>query len=390
MFYRHDPKKINWLFNNLAKTEYSVVFKKIHNLFTFILILLKALSQTFLILYFIFSMLVFSFGCNIVINYYLLYNLNWNISKWQQKNYLLDYCFAYILRLKSEDLRTGDFEQSDLLELKALIKKKDPTHTKPTTNTELGHYLAGLIDGDGYIDKYTIKITFYILDLPLAIYLTKVLGFGSIYKVKDKNAYDLRINSIIGFIKILKLINGKLRNPKKLNQILRLIETNKGKTYFSEFKDFKLNTSNNLDNYWLAGFSDADASFQIKILNRRIKNKTVKRTEIRLGFQVDQKTSYLLELIKEYLGGSIGYRKKQDTYYYSSVSFKNAQKVVNYFDKYNLLSSKHLNYLKWRSAFELIQKKEHTTLLGQQKIKQIKGNMNSLSKDRLDLSNDND
>jgi len=206
--------------------------------------------------------------------------------------------------------------------------------------------LAGLIDGDGYIDKYTIKITFYILDLPLAIYLTKVLGFGSIYKVKDKNAYDLRINSIIGFIKILKLINGKLRNPKKLNQILRLIETNKGKTYFSEFKDFKLNTSNNLDNYWLAGFSDADASFQIKILNRRIKNKTVKRTEIRLGFQVDQKTSYLLELIKEYLGGSIGYRKKQDTYYYSSVSFKNAQKVVNYFDKYNLLSSKHLNYLK--------------------------------------------
>jgi hypothetical protein len=68
-----------------------------------------------------------------------------------------------------------------------------------------------------------------------------------------------------------------------LNQILRLLETNKGKTYFSEFKDFKLNTSNNLDNYWLSGFSDADASFQIKILNRRIKNKTVKRTEIRLG-----------------------------------------------------------------------------------------------------------
>jgi hypothetical protein len=75
--------------------------------------------------------------------------------------------------------------------------------------------LAGLIDGDGYIDKDTIKITFYILDLPLAIYLTKVLGFGSIYKVKDKNAYDLRINSIIGFMKILKLINGLPHKIKK-------------------------------------------------------------------------------------------------------------------------------------------------------------------------------
>jgi len=54
----------------------------------------------------------------------------------------------------------------------------------------------------------------------------------------------------------------------------------------------------------------------------------------------------LLELIKNYFGGSIGYRKNQDTYYYSSVNFVNAHKVVNYFDKYNLLSSKHLNYLK--------------------------------------------
>jgi LAGLIDADG endonuclease len=110
----------------------------------------------------------------------------------------------------------------------------------------------------------------------------------------------------------------------------------------SHFKDFKLNTSKNLDNYWLTGFSDADACFQIKIVNRSTRPKP----EIRLAFQVDQKTNYLLELI--HFGGYIGYRKKQDTYYYSSVNFANAQKVVNYLDKYNLLSSKHLNYLKWR------------------------------------------
>lgn len=96
------------------------------------------------------------------------------------------------------------------------------------------------------------------------------------------------------------------------------------------------------------------------------------------------------------MGGSIGYRKNQDTYYYSSVNFANAQKVVNYCDKYNLLSSKYLNYLKWRSVWELIQQAlflfrgEHITLLGQTKIIQIKGSMNSFSNDSLDLSNDND
>jgi hypothetical protein len=171
--------------------------------------------------------------------------------------------------------------------------------------------------------------------------------------VKGKNAYILKIGRIIGYAKVLNWINGKLRNPNKLNQVLKLLDTNKDKKNLSEFKDFKLNISNNLDNYWLAGFSDADASFQIKIVTRNTRPKP----EIRLSFQVDQKTIFLLELFKLYFGGSIGYRQKQDTYYYSSVNFVNAQKVVNYFDKYNLLSSKHLNYLKWRSVLELIQKK---------------------------------
>jgi hypothetical protein len=55
----------------------------------------------------------------------------------------------------------------------------------------------------------------------------------------------------------------KIRNQNKLNQVFRLLETNKGKRHLSKFQDFKLNISNNLDNYWLSGFSDADASFQI-------------------------------------------------------------------------------------------------------------------------------
>jgi hypothetical protein len=90
----------------------------------------------------------------------------------------------------------------------------------------------------------------------------------------------------------------------------------------------------------LAGFSDADASFQIKLLNRNNK------TEVRLNYQIDQKYIYLLDLIKGFLGGNIGYRKSQNTYYYGSTSFGSAKKVISYFDRYHLLSTKQINFLK--------------------------------------------
>jgi hypothetical protein len=70
------------------------------------------------------------------------------------------------------------------------------------------------------------------------------------------------------------------------------------------------------------------------------------KPEIRLSFQIDQKYGDLLILIKNYLGGNIGYRSTQDTYYYSSTSFSSAKKVINYFDKFTLLSSKFIRYLK--------------------------------------------
>jgi hypothetical protein len=65
-----------------------------------------------------------------------------------------------------------------------------------------------------------------------------------------------------------------------------------------------------------------------------------------LNFQIDHKKDSILLLIKEFLGGNIGYRISQDTYYYGSTSFGSAKNVISYFDYFNLLSTKHINYLK--------------------------------------------
>jgi hypothetical protein len=65
-----------------------------------------------------------------------------------------------------------------------------------------------------------------------------------------------------------------------------------------------------------------------------------------LNYQIDQKKKDILIKIKNFIGGNIGYRKTQDTYYYGSTSFASAKNVINYFDKFNLQSRKHVSYLR--------------------------------------------
>lgn len=140
-----------------------------------------------------------------------------------------------------------------------------------------------------------------------------------------------------------------------------------------------MNLTNEFNNHWIAGFSDADSSFHIKVVNRVTRSKS----EIRLNYQIDQKNKDILLLIKDFFGGNLGYRKNQDTYYYGSTSFGSARRVIKYFDEYHLQSNKHINFLKWRKAYLLIQDKEHLYDQGIKKIIVLKNTMNSLNKDTI-------
>ncbi len=251
------------------------------------------------------------------------------------------------------------------------ISNHIPTHIKPRNDTELGHYLAGLIDGDGHFSsKQQLVVTFNSLDISLAYFIKKQIGYGSVYKVKTKNAVILVIAAKKGLETVINLINGKLRSKNKFIQINKNILNNIKFLDFKRIVSLKLNTSDDLKNLWLAGFSDADASFQIKLISRNNK------TEVRLNYQIDQKENYIFILIKNFIGGNIGFRIDQDTYYYGSTSFGSAKNVINYFDHYNLLSSKHINYLRWRKAYIIIQKKNHLNPTGIAKILKLKNTIN--------------
>lgn len=284
-----------------------------------------------------------------------------------------------ILNIKngtSETLR-DEIVGNSVAERVKLISDHVPKHLKPLNNEQLGYYLAGLIDGDGHFSKaLQLVIVFSSSDAFLAYNLKERLGYGNVKKVKDKNAYLWIISNKEGLLHVINLINGKLRTEHRFNQVLNNILSH------TRYKDQNLNftmadlasptKSNNFDNHWLAGFSDADASFQIKFINRITRNKP----EIRLNYQIDQKSDLLLIRIKEYLGGNIGYRKSQDTYYYGSTNFGSARKVIQYFDQYHLQSRKHISYLRWRKVYRLIQNKEHLTEKGLAKILVIKSLLN--------------
>ena len=294
-----------------------------------------------------------------------------------------------VTKLKQRSKSAGNFADfsneitSETLRYKSVLpntgKKVSvhvPIHSKPLTDNDFGHYLAGLIDGDGHFSKIPqMVIVFNQLDASLAYYIKGRIGFGNIYKVKNKEAVILVVSKGEGIRRVIELINGKIRSDNKFNQINNNILSN---PRFKDLPTISQNKDSNLNNHWLAGFSDADASFQIKLINKN------QRTEVRLNYQIDQKENTLLILIKNFLGGNIGYRKSQDTYYYGSTSFGSAVKVIKYFDQYHLLSSKHLNYLKWRKAYILIQNKEHLTESGLEQITKLKKTMNRGNLDTSD------
>lgn len=111
------------------------------------------------------------------------------------------------------------------------IPEHIPNHKKPSNDNELGSYLAGLIDGDGHFDKQNkIVIAYSIEDYSVAYWLKSQLNSGSVSQVKGKES-PLRggllaesvvyvISDSTTVVRVLELINGKLRLKYKYDQVL--------------------------------------------------------------------------------------------------------------------------------------------------------------------------
>lgn len=259
---------------------------------------------------------------------------------------------------------------------KTLIKNKI---YKDRINID-GSYLAGLIEGDGYItitnNRVILGITFNIKDLPLARFLLVNLGEGSIVK-RSGNSIELRFSAKTSLFAIINLINGEFKTPK-IVKLYKLIDFCNLK-YSLSIEKKPLNTNNLNSNYWLSGFIDADGGFYIRY----------SPSSINCFFYLEQRMIYttngesygpLFEVIVKYLKARLGIRKRvhsSNSYYIIRVENQlSCLSLIDYLDTYPLKSSKYLDYINWKSAFNILISKRFKTDLDKKIIYNYKKTMN--------------
>lgn len=252
-------------------------------------------------------------------------------------------------------------------------------------------YLTGLIEGDGTIivpetlrsskgklNYPSIQIVFQLKDLPLALLIQKELKFGSLSRKKGVNAYILTINNYEGLIFTINLINGNMRTPK-INSLYNLIDFYKDRINIDKKP---INKSPLNSNAWLSGFIEADASFQVRttingkypkfeckleICQRRIDHKGFSNLEFLNDIAIFFDTE-----VKE-----IRSSNPKPEYRVRTVNLKGNNQIKDYLIKYPLFGTKYLDSIDWMKVLDLFNKGEHRTMLGKEKIIEIKSNMNN-------------
>ena len=202
---------------------------------------------------------------------------------------------------------------------------------------------------------------------------------------------SVKVTDYILFKKALDLINTK----EHLNEegLLKLIgikaSLNLGlndslKNAFPNWKEVQCNKPDyNFkgipDPNWLAGFCSGDGSFSIKI-SKSSSNKLAHRVQLRFSIGLNIREKALITYLVTYFNLS---ENSKNIYYHDNyISFQ----VVNYssikyiiipfFEKYPIQGTKSLDFADFKIIGDMINRKEHLTSEGFDKILSIKANMN--------------
>lgn len=252
---------------------------------------------------------------------------------------------------------------------------------------DISFYIAGLWEGDGHIviacektKSCSFAITFKKQNLPLVEYLKSYIGHGFLRNKVKENAVVLTISSQKGLFRIVDLLNGKLRTPKifKFNLLIDWLNLK----FNQSINKLNLDTSLITENYWFAGFCEANACFDIRISQLQQKSHIAFRWRLdQRMFDPTTKQSYknCLSLIACSFNAKLKQiDRKHGSYYHISITkFDGLFKIISYFKEFNLLGVKLLDFNLWVKAFNIYQNRHKITLDLIKELKNIKNQMNS-------------
>lgn len=254
-------------------------------------------------------------------------------------------------------------------------------------------YFTGLLEGDGTmvtpktlkspkgkLNYPAIQIVFHLKDLPLALFVQKELGVGSLSRKKGVNAYILTINSYQGILLVISLINGNMRTPKihSLNALIDFLN----KTKETSIEKYPVSTESLDSNPWLSGFIEADACFQIrttlsgKYPKFECKLEISQRREDHKGYDNSDFLSYIAKFLETEVK-KIRSDKPKPEYRVRTSNLKGNINAKNYLLQFPLFGTKHLDSLDWMQVVDMFDRKEHNTDKGKEKIVKIKSGMNN-------------
>lgn len=219
------------------------------------------------------------------------------------------------------------------------------SNTNSIQDLAFKEWLAGLIDGDGYFllskNGYnSCEITMDARDKVL--YLIQHRYGGTVKQISNALAFKYKLRNREGLIKLIKDVNGLIRNPS------RLLQMNKLCVKFN----IELKYSNNLifNNGWLSGFIDSDGSIYYNESSGQV------------FIGISQKNKYLLEPLIHIYGGRVDiHSPKREAFKY--VIYRKAELfnlIDNYFSKYPLRTEKmkRINLIKQFYLVRLSKKNE--------------------------------
>lgn len=242
-----------------------------------------------------------------------------------------------------------------------------------------------MIEGDGYIlirkgetgEKTTpaIIITFHEKEMAMFSKLKTIIKPAYIYKEKragGKSVCRFQITNAEAVINANNLINGYFRTPK-LEALHRAIY-HLNKLRKVNLLKLPLDVSDFGSNAWLAGFTDADGHFAIKVSGYYKDYSLNIRGHVICVFSVNQREIYkrtgesyvefMTKLANFFqcdlnfkLANDPSFKKPAKLIVFYVQAAKNQFLVTNYFNKYSLMTSKHLNFLSYSKALNFLGKR---------------------------------
>ena len=185
----------------------------------------------------------------------------------------------------------------------------------------------------------------------------------------------------LDFKRSVLLLNDSFNNIDRVLSIKSSM--NRGRSYeerWNYLKDKKFD----LMSEWIQAFVDGEGTFQCRIAEAISRNNTYIAVNPTLEICQKSHDVFVLKAIIEYFG--VGYLKpkynilslkeSKDSRAVCRAIFNQFEIIINFVDKYPMLTRKQLDYLDWREIIELKKQNVHKTKEGRESMLKLKLGMN--------------